>query len=207
MNHTASTPNTEDTKWHDIGQREEAPLLLDNAREIESEAAFRGAFHDGDILEPESFHKDLAQTDYDAIGLRAMRKVSWRVLPLIGFVYSISSTEKLSISLAADGIMRDLGLNSEQFGFIVSIYFVTYASLPVPAVMLVKKMGARVGLATLAFAFGVVSMSTAGVTNFTSLLILRLLLGATECGKIYIHIKTFHDFVMHNFVLLERQRH
>ena len=59
------------------------------------------------------------------IAKRTMRKVSWRVLPLIGFVYSISSTEKLSISLAADGIIRDLYLNARQFGFIVSIYFLT----------------------------------------------------------------------------------
>ena len=111
---------------------------------------------------------------------RTMRKVSLRVLPVTAAIYSISSTEKTNISLAAEGVMRDLSITEKQFGMISALYFLPYALLALPIVLAIKPYGPRVGLSVMAFSFGVVSMVTAAAGSFSSLLSLRLLLGATE---------------------------
>ena len=63
----------------------------------------------------------------------AMRKISWRMLPILAFVFSISATEKTNISLAAEGMMEDLNINTKQFGLASSLYFVPYGLLAVPS--------------------------------------------------------------------------
>ena len=113
---------------------------------------------------------------------RTMRKVSRRVLPLAAAAYGISAVEKVNISLAADGIMKDLKLSASVFALASSLYFVPYGLLPVPCSLLAKRAGVRIGLASMCLAFGLVAMSTAGVQNAASLMAMRLALGATEAG-------------------------
>ena len=90
--------------------------------------------------------------------------------------------EKMNISLAADGIMKDLKLSASVFALASSLYFVPYGLLPVPCSLLAKRAGVRIGLASMCLAFGLVAMSTAGVQNAASLMAMRLALGATEAG-------------------------
>ena len=90
--------------------------------------------------------------------------------------------EKINISLAADGIMKDLKLSASVFALASSLYFVPYGLLPVPCSLLAKRAGVRIGLASMCLAFGLVAMSTAGVQNAASLLAMRLALGASESG-------------------------
>ena len=125
---------------------------------------------------------DGSEESEDILARRTMRKVSWRVLPLIGFAVSISQVEKVNISLAAEGIMRDLSLDAQQFGLATSLYFIPYATLEVPCALLAKRLGPRRGLGLLALVFGGVSMCTAASNNLATLLILRFLLGTVESG-------------------------
>ena len=94
----------------------------------------------------------------------------------------VVQVEKVNISLAADGIMKDLKLSASVFALASSLYFVPYGIFPVPCSLLAKRAGVRVGLASMCVAFGLVAMSTAGVQNAASLLAMRLALGATEAG-------------------------
>ena len=115
-----------------------------------------------------------------ALERRTMRKVRMRVLPVTAAIYSISAVEKRNISLAAEGVMRDLSVSERQFGMISSLYFLPYALLALPIVLLIKPYGPRLGLGAMAVSFGAVSMATAAASSFPALLALRLLLGATE---------------------------
>ena len=88
-----------------------------------------------------------------ALERRTMRKVRMRVLPVTAAIYSISAVEKRNISLAAEGVMRDLSISERQFGMISSLYFLPYALLALPIVLLIKPYGPRIGLGAMAVSF------------------------------------------------------
>ena len=101
----------------------------------------------------DTWEKDGASEEENArLGKSAMRKVSWRVLPLLGLAVSIAQVEKVNIALASEGIMRDLGLSTAQFGLATSLYFIPYAVFQVPVVIFMKRFGIRRGLSYITFA-------------------------------------------------------
>ena len=101
----------------------------------------------------DTWEKDGASEEENArLAKSAMRKVSWRVLPLLGLAVSIAQVEKVNIALASEGIMRDLGLSTAQFGLATSLYFIPYAVFQVPVVIFMKRFGIRRGLSYITFA-------------------------------------------------------
>lgn len=118
----------------------------------------------------------------EAIGRRAMRKVTLRVVPLIALAVWVSWLDKLNIALAGPGIMASLNLSAERFAFSTSLFFVSYSLVMTPSSMLGQRLGPRIGLSLMLALFGGISMLTAMATGMTSLIVLRLLLGAAESG-------------------------
>ena len=76
----------------------------------------------------------------------------------------------------------DLGFNEHIYGVGAGVFFATYAAFGVPSSMLVRKLGAKVGLPLILFAWGLASMAMAFIQNVTQFYLIRLLVGATEAG-------------------------
>ena len=53
----------------------------------------------------------------DAVSQSAMRKASWRIIPLLGLGYLFSSLDRLNISFAAAQMNLDLGFSATVYGF------------------------------------------------------------------------------------------
>ena len=87
--------------------------------------------------------EDMQSEENLRLAKTAMRKISWRILPLLGLAVSIAHVEKVNIALAAEGIMRDLQLSTAQFGLATSLYFIPYAVFQVPVVLFMKRFGIR----------------------------------------------------------------
>ena len=87
--------------------------------------------------------EDMQSEENLRLAKTAMRKISWRILPLLGLAVSIAHVEKVNIALAAEGIMRDLQLSTAQFGLATSLYFIPYAVFQVPVVLFIKRFGIR----------------------------------------------------------------
>lgn len=111
-----------------------------------------------------------------------VRKVTWRIVPFVFFLYIISYLDRANIGYAALQMNAELSLTSEAFGFISGIFFIGYFLFEVPSNVLLGKYGARVWIARILVSWGVVATLSAFVQNATQLYVLRFLLGVAEAG-------------------------
>ena len=117
-----------------------------------------------------------------AVSQSAMRKASWRIIPLLGLGYLFSSLDRLNISFAAAQMNLDLGFSATVYGFGAGFFFLTYALLEVPSGMVMPRVGARRWIARIMISWGLVSAAMMFIKTPWQFYALRLLLGAAEAG-------------------------
>jgi MFS transporter, ACS family, tartrate transporter len=115
---------------------------------------------------------------------RTLRKVSWRVLPLVLAAYFLANLDRSNISYAALQMNHDLHLTAEQFGLGAGLFSLTYLVLEIPSNLALERFGARLWIARIMISWGILSAVTAFVTGPHSFVVLRLLLGAAEAGLV-----------------------
>jgi ACS family tartrate transporter-like MFS transporter len=71
-----------------------------------------------------------------AAGRSALRKASWRLLPLIALGYGIAYMDRVNISFASLQMNRDLHFSASIYGFGAGLFFVSYAACEVPSNLL-----------------------------------------------------------------------
>lgn len=77
----------------------------------------------------------------------------------------------------------------------LSVFYVTFAGLVVPGVMLTRKIGPKFTIPGYMFGWGAMVLINAGTPNFASVLAVRLLLGAFEAGfaaSLIYYLTTFY---------------
>jgi MFS transporter, ACS family, tartrate transporter len=111
-----------------------------------------------------------------------VRKVAWRLLPFLTFVYFIAYLDRVNVGFAALTMNQDLGLTATQFGNAAGIFFLSYFLFEIPSNFALKRFGARVWIARIMVTWGIVSVSMAFVSGPTSFYVLRFLLGVAEAG-------------------------
>jgi len=111
-----------------------------------------------------------------------MRKVLWRLLPVLFVSYVVSILDRVNVGFAALTMNNDLGLSTTAFGLGAGLYFLTYFFFEVPSNLALERFGARRWLARIMFTWGLVSGATAFVWDEYSFYAVRLLLGAAEAG-------------------------
>ena len=123
-----------------------------------------------------------------------MRRVSWRILPLFCVYIFVGQSEKKNLAYASQGLKDSLGISDRQYGLVASSFVIAYAAFIIPNTLLAKRVGVKLILTAMMYGFGIVTMCTGFVTNYASLIILRVLLGITESGGIQIvlyHLSLF----------------
>ncbi|KAI8149048.1 major facilitator superfamily domain-containing protein [Fennellomyces sp. T-0311] len=114
-----------------------------------------------------------------------VRKFDLHVIPLFCIFYFMDHLDRQNISNAAlAGLQEDLGMTGPEFSVTISAFYITYIIFQVPSNIILKRIGARWWLSSIMLVWGLVTTSMALTTNFTGLLITRLLLGAAESGYI-----------------------
>ncbi|HKA47935.1 MAG TPA: MFS transporter [Methyloceanibacter sp.] len=113
---------------------------------------------------------------------RTIRKVSWRLLPLIIVIYFVAYIDRTNVSFAALTMNKDLGLSAYVFGWGAGIFFLGYFLFEVPSNVILEKTGARIWIARIMVTWGLVSGAMAFATGPASFLTLRFLLGVAEAG-------------------------
>ena len=76
---------------------------------------------------------------------RTIRKVSWRLLPLIVTIYFVAYMDRTNVSFAAFGMTRDIGLTPYIFGWGAGIFFLGYFIFEVPSNVFLAKTGRASG--------------------------------------------------------------
>jgi MFS transporter, ACS family, tartrate transporter len=113
---------------------------------------------------------------------RTIRKVSWRLLPLIVTIYFVAYMDRTNVSFAAFGMTRDIGLTPYIFGWGAGIFFLGYFLFEVPSNVFLAKTGARLWIARIMFTWGLVAAAMAFTVGPKSFIALRFILGVAEAG-------------------------
>jgi ACS family tartrate transporter-like MFS transporter len=111
-----------------------------------------------------------------------VRKVAWRLVPFLCIGYVINALDRYNVSIAALTMNKDLGLSVSAYGLAAGAYFWSYVLCQLPANLILRKLGARAWLSIIMACWGAISAGTALVTNETTFVAARFLLGIAEAG-------------------------
>ena len=122
------------------------------------------------------------ETIFTPVQDSALRKAAWRLVPLLTLAYLFSYLDRNSIGFAALTMNQDLGLTATQFGAAAGWFFLSYTLCEVPSNIALYRFGARLWIAIILVAWGLVSAAMAFVQGAESLYAMRFLLGVAEAG-------------------------
>ncbi|KAJ4260420.1 hypothetical protein NW762_007159 [Fusarium torreyae] len=120
---------------------------------------------------------------------RIMRKVDWRFLPLMGFMYLIKQIDfsnAASIKVLQVGesrnVLTELNMTADQYNWVQTVYYISYVIFEIPSNLLLKKITPRKFQTRIFFTWGIVVACHAAIQNKGGFYALRFLLGAMEAG-------------------------
>ncbi|KAK4693921.1 hypothetical protein P7C70_g8838, partial [Phenoliferia sp. Uapishka_3] len=114
---------------------------------------------------------------------RIMRKVDWRLIPILSLLYSISLIDRTNISVAR---VAGMALPLAKGGLALTIgarySIISLIIFELPSNILLRKLGARNHMTMIVVSWGAVMVGMGFVKNWTALLALRAVLGVFEAG-------------------------
>ena len=113
---------------------------------------------------------------------RLMRRVFWRLIPLLSILYIIAFIDRVNVSFAALTMNKQIGLTAYTFGLGAGIFYFGYCVFEVPSNLILYRVGARVWIARILFTWGLVACAMAWVQGPKSFLTMRFILGVAEAG-------------------------
>ncbi|KIM38659.1 hypothetical protein M413DRAFT_75785 [Hebeloma cylindrosporum] len=122
---------------------------------------------------------------YDpAFVARTIRRVDFRMLPLLGFLYAVALIDRTNLGIArVAGMEQDLKLHiGERYSIASMIYFVPYTVLQLPSNIVLRWLGARDWLTICVVGWGAAQLGMAFVPTWGYLVLCRVFLGVFEAG-------------------------
>jgi MFS transporter, ACS family, tartrate transporter len=113
---------------------------------------------------------------------RAIRKITWRLIPFLMLLYFVAFLDRINVGFAALTMNKDVGLTSQMFGLGAGIFFLGYFIFEVPSTVILHKVGARFWIGRVLITWGLVSVAMAFTRGPISFYVLRFLLGLAEAG-------------------------
>jgi len=111
-----------------------------------------------------------------------LKKIAWRVVPLLTLAYVINYLDRTNIGVAALTMNKDLGFTATQYGLGAGILFIGYTVFEIPSNLALYSLGARRWIARIMITWGIVSVATAWVYDVNSYYLARFALGVAEAG-------------------------
>jgi MFS family permease len=112
------------------------------------------------------------------------RKVDWRLIPILGALYSISGIDRVNLSNArVAGMDEDLHFNvGDRYSIALLVFFITYFLFEMPWTLSLRWMGPKLQLNGLAFCWGTVMLGMGFVNDWRVIVVCRMLIGVFEAG-------------------------
>ncbi|KAH8672594.1 permease of the major facilitator superfamily [Tricladium varicosporioides] len=118
---------------------------------------------------------------YDINEKALVRRIDYRIVPLMFFCYLMQFLDKVMINYAnVMGLAKDTKLKGNEFSWMATAFFIAFALAEVPQGILLQKVALPYALGFNVILWGVVVCCTAACSSFGSLLAVRILLGALE---------------------------
>jgi MFS family permease len=117
---------------------------------------------------------------------RLVKRVTFRLIPLLFCCYVIAYIDRINVGFAKLQLQGVLGVDPAVFGGVyglgAGLFFVGYFIFEVPSNLILNRVGARLWIARIMILWGLVSMAFMFMKGVTSFYVLRFLLGAAEAG-------------------------
>ena len=98
-------------------------------------------------------------------------------------IYFTHSLDRANLGNAkTDGIEEDLHFGASKYSLLLTLFYIPYGTLNIPATLLAKRFSPAVVIPCLMFGWGAVSLGAAAVKNFGGIVTTRVLLGVVEAG-------------------------
>ncbi|MDB5671759.1 MAG: transporter, family, tartrate transporter [Alphaproteobacteria bacterium] len=111
-----------------------------------------------------------------------VRRMGWRILPLLGAAYLFAYMDRVNIGFAALQMNADLGFSATVYGLGGGLFFLAYALFEVPSNLILPRVGARRWIARIMITWGLIAAGMMFVHKAWEFYLLRFLLGAAEAG-------------------------
>jgi MFS transporter, ACS family, tartrate transporter len=118
----------------------------------------------------------------DSIERDTVRRVAWRLIPLLMLTYFCAYLDRSNIAMAALTMNKHLGFSAAVFGFGAGLFSLGYIVAEIPSTLILNKVGARRWIARILVSWGIVSGLMAFVWSEWSFYGARVLLGLAEGG-------------------------
>ncbi|KAF1846059.1 putative pantothenate transporter [Cucurbitaria berberidis CBS 394.84] len=123
----------------------------------------------------------LNEQETRALEKRLVRKVDIHLISALFLIFIFNILDRSNIANAKlGGIAKDLKLTGTQYQTAVSIMFVGYLLGQIPSNIILTRVKPSRYIPCAIFLWGGISLATAGVKNFTGLMVIRILLGLAE---------------------------
>jgi len=96
----------------------------------------------------------VTKADVQDVGLRARRRVAYRLLPFVFLVYIINYVDRVNVSFANLRMSIDLGFSDRVYGLGVGMFYVTYVLFEIPGAIIVERWSARKWIARIMISWG-----------------------------------------------------
>ena len=124
----------------------------------------------------------MRETALTPIQESALKKATWRLVPILTLGYLFSYLDRTCIGFAGLTMKQDLGLTNTQFGAAAAWFFLSYTLCEVPSNMALYRFGARRWIARIMLTWGLLAAGMMFVKTPTQFYVMRFLLGAAEAG-------------------------
>ena len=125
---------------------------------------------------------DTATRGSGSLEARAIRKITWRLIPFLMLLYFVAFLDRINVGFAALTMNKEIGLTAQMFGLGSGIFFLGYFAFEVPSTVILHKVGARFWIGRVMITWGLVSVAMVLMRGPISFYVLRFLLGLAEAG-------------------------
>ncbi|CAK7235502.1 hypothetical protein SBRCBS47491_009314 [Sporothrix bragantina] len=110
-----------------------------------------------------------------------LRKIDWRIVPLLMVINCIQLIDKSTLSTAATyGLVTQAKLVGQEYSLLVALFYIGYIVAEYPSVYLMQRFSTGKYITINFLAWGIVLTATGAATNFAGLAVCRVLLGIFE---------------------------
>ncbi len=109
-------------------------------------------------------------------------KKRYQVLTVLSILSMITFLDRVSLSSASSSIMNELHLSTVQWGWILGMFTIAYATFEIPTGWLGDKWGGKKVLIRVVLWWSLFTILTGFSTGFIMLLVVRFLFGMGEAG-------------------------
>lgn len=132
---------------------------------------------------PESL-KHMTTEELETLSKKTIRKMDLRILIMVCWIYICNYLDRTNIASARlGGLEDDLNMTSTQYQTAISVLFVGYITMQIPANIILNRLGRpSVFITVIMTVWGIISTCTGAVQSYHGLLAVRVMLGFVESG-------------------------